>query len=63
MVKRICHCGKMACWGLDKSERCGIHKNVDDINIPINKRIYIFEDVDCISNIVFDRKNKKIFCN
>ena len=34
-------------------------ENVDDINIPINKRIYIFEDVDCISNIVFDRKNKK----
>ena len=50
---------------LNRVKTCGELENifysesVDDINIPINKRIYIFEDVDCISNIVFDRKNKK----
>jgi len=50
---------------LNRVKTCGELENifyseiVDNINIPINKRIYIFEDVDCISNIVFDRKNKK----
>jgi hypothetical protein len=50
---------------LNRVKTCGELENifysesVDDINIPINKRIYIFEDVDCVSNIVFDRKNKK----
>lgn len=36
MGKLICHCGKLACWGIEKRERCGIHKNIDDINI-VNK--------------------------
>ena len=36
MGKLICHCGKLACWGIEKCERCGIHKNIDDINI-VNK--------------------------
>ena len=50
-LNRVKTCGEL--------ENIFYSENVDDINIPINKRIYIFEDVDCISNIVFDRKNKK----
>jgi chaperone BCS1 len=50
-LNRVKTCGEL--------ENIFYSENVDDINIPINKRIYIFEDVDCVSNIVFDRKNKK----
>ena len=50
-LNRVKTCGEL--------ENIFYSENIDDINIPINKRIYIFEDVDCISNIVFDRKNKK----
>jgi hypothetical protein len=49
-LNRVKTCGEL--------ENIFYSENVDDINIPINKRIYIFEDVDCVSNIVFDRKNK-----
>ena len=50
-LNRVKTCGEL--------ENIFYSENVDNINIPINKRIYIFEDVDCVSNIVFDRKNKK----
>jgi hypothetical protein len=49
-LNRVKTCGEL--------ENIFYSENIDDINIPINKRIYIFEDVDCVSNIVFDRKNK-----
>lgn len=28
-------------------------------NIPLNERIYVIEDIDCLSDIVLDRTNKK----
>ena len=28
--------------------------------IPMSKRIYIFEDIDCVSNIVYDRSKKNL---
>jgi hypothetical protein len=47
---------------LNRVKTCGELENIfysneiNDKNIPISKRIYIFEDIDCISDIVFDRK-------
>jgi len=31
----------------------------ESFNIPINERIYVIEDIDCLTDIVFTRENKK----
>lgn len=28
------------------------------LNIPLNQRIYVIEDIDCLSEVVFDRRNQ-----
>ena len=35
------------------------NRNNEILQIPLNERLYVFEDVDCLTDIVLDRKYKE----